>query len=260
MAKCFIIQPFDKGKFDQRYQDSFEPAIRGTGLEPYRIDGDWSVRIPIEEIEKGIRSCALCFADITIDNPNVWYELGYAYACGKDVVMVCSDERVGNFPFDIQHKQVLKYQTKSKSDFEILESSIASKIQALLKTSKTIKTLIETPVVEQEGLNSHEIALLLLTAENQFSTEDTMGVYSLKDEMGKAGYTQIATGVALRLLNRKGLIETAMESDWNNNSYLTCKLTEKGEDWVLSNQDKLIFRKDYKQQSLSTSEDDDLPF
>jgi hypothetical protein len=72
MEKCFVIQPFDKGKFDQRYEESYKLAIENGGLEPYRIDSDLAVRIPIEDIEKGIRSSALCFADITIDNPNVW--------------------------------------------------------------------------------------------------------------------------------------------------------------------------------------------
>jgi hypothetical protein len=99
-----------------------------------------------------------------------------------------------------------------------------------LKTSQTVKTLTETPVIEQEGLNSHEIALLLLTAENQFTSEDYMGVHTLKDEMSKAGYTDIATGVAIRLLQRKGMVETVMDSDWNNNNYLVCKVTTTGED------------------------------
>jgi hypothetical protein len=27
MARCFVIQPFDKGTFDKRYDDVFEPAI-----------------------------------------------------------------------------------------------------------------------------------------------------------------------------------------------------------------------------------------
>lgn len=255
MDKCFIIQPFDKGKFDQRYSESYKPAIEKAGLEPYRIDADLSVRIPIEDIEKGIRESAVCFADITIDNPNVWYELGFAYACGKDVVMVCSNERTGHFPFDIQHKQIVTYSTNGKGDYEALEATITNKIKALLKTSQTVRTLSETPVVEHEGLQGHEIALLIFTAENQFTSEDYMGVHSLKDEMSKAGYTNIATGVAIRKLERKGMVETSMDTDWNNNRYLVCKVTTKGEDWILANQESLKFRKDEKQPP-----EDDLPF
>jgi hypothetical protein len=48
MATCFVIQPFDRGKFDRRYKDTFKPAIEAAGFEPYRVDEDPSVSIPIE--------------------------------------------------------------------------------------------------------------------------------------------------------------------------------------------------------------------
>ena len=85
MGTCFVIQPFDRGKFDKRFEDTFRPAIEEAGLEAYRVDQDPNVEIPIEAIEEGIRNAAVCLADITTDNPNVWYELGYAFAAGKAV-------------------------------------------------------------------------------------------------------------------------------------------------------------------------------
>lgn len=101
MKQCFVIQPFSRD-FDRRYTDTFEPAIKKAGLEPYRVDKDPYSSVPINDIEEKIRESNLCFADITTDNPNVWYELGYAFACGKNVVMICSSERTTKFPFDIQ--------------------------------------------------------------------------------------------------------------------------------------------------------------
>ena len=56
MGNCFVIQPFDDGKFDKRYEDVFAPAVRAAGLEPYRVDHDPSVSIPIEDIQSGIQS------------------------------------------------------------------------------------------------------------------------------------------------------------------------------------------------------------
>lgn len=130
MERCFVIQPFDNDKFDKRFVDIFKPAIEKSGLEAYRVDKDLSVRIPIDEIEKNISESQICFAEITTDNPNVWYELGYAFACEKDVVMICSDERNNKFPFDIQHRHIITYKTSSKSDFESLEDTITRKINA----------------------------------------------------------------------------------------------------------------------------------
>ena len=259
MEKCFVIQPFDNDKFDIRFIDIFEPAIIKAGFDAYRIDKDLSVRIPIDEIEKGISESAICFAEITSDNPNVWYELGYAFACNKDVVMVCSDERQGKFPFDIQHRHVLTYKTSSTSDFTSLEDTITRKIKAFQQKSKTVKQLNITPVIETEGLNGYQIALLILIMENQITSEDSISVYALKNEMNKSGYTDIATSVGIRALVKNGMIETFKQSDdYNNNQeYLACRRTEIGENWILSNQDLLQFRKIKPDQPNLA---DDLPF
>lgn len=260
MSKCFVIQPFDNGKFDKRYVDIFEPAIKKADFEPYRIDNDLSVRIPIDEIEKGISESSICFAEITTDNPNVWYELGFAFACDKDVIMVCSEERQGKFPFDIQHRHIITYKTSSTSDFNNLEDTITRKIKAFQQKTKTVKQLSATPVLETEGLKGHEIALLILIMENQLSTEDSTSVYGLKHEMNKSGYTDIATSVGLRSLTKNRMVETFRTTDnYNNNEeYIACRLTEKGENWILSNQDQLQFRQSNSKQRPDPV--DDLPF
>ncbi|WP_342644898.1 hypothetical protein [Mucilaginibacter sp. CSA2-8R] len=242
MERCFVIQPFDKDRFDQRFADTYAPAISTAGLEPYRIDSDPGVRIPIEDIEKGIANSAICFADITIDNPNVWYELGFAFACGKDVVMVCSDERAGSFPFDIRHKTIINYKTRSVSDFQALSVAITNRITALLNQSKKVKSLHTVQASNSDGLGGHEIAAILIIAENQFTSLDTMSVYNLKIKMEQAKYDGFATGIALKTLESKQLVATSEESDYNSQGelYMVCKLTDIGIKWVLSNASKYI--------------------
>src|SRR5947208_2069199 len=68
MPNCFVIQPFDGGPFDKRYEDVLEPAIGDAHLEAYRVDRDPNASIPIEQIESGIRNAQVCLADITTDN------------------------------------------------------------------------------------------------------------------------------------------------------------------------------------------------
>ena len=102
MPRCFVIQPFDDGeRYDKRYKDVFAPAIKAAGLEPYRVDRDPSVSVPIDDIELGIENSEVCLAEISTDNPNVWYELGYAIASKREVFLLCSkNERKTHFPFD----------------------------------------------------------------------------------------------------------------------------------------------------------------
>lgn len=35
MPSCFVIQPFDGGRFDKRYANTFQPAIEAAGPDPY---------------------------------------------------------------------------------------------------------------------------------------------------------------------------------------------------------------------------------
>jgi hypothetical protein len=56
VGTCFVIQPFDGSVFDKRYEDVLVPAISETGLDPYRVDRDPYVSIPIEDIQNGIKN------------------------------------------------------------------------------------------------------------------------------------------------------------------------------------------------------------
>jgi hypothetical protein len=65
------------------YHETFAPAIIEAGFQPYRVDEDRRADVLITSIEDGIRSASVCLADITTDNPNVWFELGFALAVNR---------------------------------------------------------------------------------------------------------------------------------------------------------------------------------
>jgi len=244
MKKCFVIQPFDGGVFDKRYDDIFSPSIKATGLEPYRVDRDPSVSIPIIEIEKNIRDSEICLADITTDNPNVWFELGFAFASGKEVVMVCSAERRTRFPFDVQHRNIIRYTNESQSDFERLGNAISDRISALLKKQKEIGDISTSlPIANSEGLSTHEIVALVCVMQNQFAPEQTVSTYQIKQDMLNAGFTEIATSLGLASLIKKNMVTVATAYDNNGEQYAAYAMKQKGIDWLIDNQDKLILRR-----------------
>ena len=258
MGFCFVIQPFDGGgQFDKRYKDVYGPAIEDAGLDAYRVDNDPSAKILIEDIEKNIKNSDLCLADISVDNPNVWYELGFAFASGKEVVLIASKDR-GKFPFDIQHRSVITYETGSLSDFQELKSSITERINAYRESAKTVEKLYSSPVLQTEGLAAHEVALLAFIIGNQFILEESVSVWELKNEMNRAGYNDVAVSLGIRTLVNKGFVVTDMDQDYNGSSYPVCKLTKKGEDWIMSNQKELDLK--VSKTSSQTLHPDDLPF
>lgn len=252
MANCFVMQPFDGGTFDKRYEDVFAPAIRDAGLDPYRVDQDPKVSIPIQDIESGIRESQICLAEITLDNPNVWFELGYAIAYGKEVILVCSDERTTKFPFDIQHRTIIRYTSKSISDFEKLKGQITARLKACLQKAETLTTVSEiSKITKFEGLDQHEVVALAALAENLDHPNDHASTFQIKRDMEASGFTKVATTLALRSLLQKGLLEIGQFEDPGGDYYTGYKLTDQGWSWILENKDKFILQK---------AVHDDIPF
>lgn len=230
---CFVIQPFQE-TFDKRFEDVYDPAIRNAGLIPYRVDRDPSAKILIEQIERKIEKSSICFADITIDNPNVWYELGYAFASKKDVVMVCDRQRE-NFPFDVRHKSIIPYLTDSKRDFETLEKQITEKLKAYLSKQSVSTKTISTPLQDTQGLQPFESAMLAIIIGEQKTGIESASVYQINQQMNNAGFTDAATSIGIRLLRNKGYVECLVDQDWNGNDFDACRLTAQGEQFILSN-------------------------
>jgi hypothetical protein len=246
MSICFVIQPFDSGKFDKRYDDTFEPAIRDAGLQPYRVDRDPSVEIPIASIEDGIRKSSICLADISTDNPNVWYELGFAFASNRSVILVCSDERDSpRFPFDIQHRKIIKYKTESSQDFDKLKAEISQCISHLQRSDGFLSSLAaEQQISPHHGLRQVELAVLGAIASNTNIPGFSVSVWAVKNDMERYGFTTIASSLGVRGLVSKEFIETLEETDEQGESYAAILLTERGWRWIEDHESLFELQKD----------------
>ena len=265
MAICFVIQPFDNGgRFDKRYADVLEPAIRDAGLEPYRVDIDPAVSIPIEDIQNGIRRAAVCLADITMDNPNVWFELGYALASDKQICLICSEERTGRYPFDVQHRSIIKYRIESKTDFVALQGKIAERVRAILSKSEALAIIeARSPIKEPEGLLQHEMMVLVSIAENREGPGSGVAYWTAKEELARLGYNNLALNIGLEGLLEKEMIEACEEQDNNYNTYRAYLITKSGMQWIRRNYDRLNLKSTpprVKEHRKPVDLDDDIPF
>ena len=259
MSRCFVIQPFDGAGFDDRYDDVIAPAIKAAGLDPYRVDRDPSSEIPIDEIADGIRSSVICVADITLDNPNVWFELGYAISANKQVVLICGESRATKFPFDVQHRTIIKYKTSSLRDFEKLQISISEKLSALMKKAAFLDNVAEdTPIKATMGLKQHEIMALAVICENIDTPDGSASIYAIQKDMELNLFNKLATTIALKILQDRNLVAQIIEVN-HREEWPAYKLTSEGWDWALENQEQFVLRHKPKDKSNSHL-DDEIPF
>src|SRR5512146_122496 len=181
MPRCFVIQPFNE-EFDELYEQVFAPAIREAGMEAYRVDRQPATNILVENIEAGIRDSDACLADISSDNPNVWYELGFAIASGKDVVIVCSSERPGQLPFDVQHRNIFNY--CAPEDAERLRADVTGRLRTLAQKRSQLERLITFGADDEiGGLRGYEAAALIAIAANRLTSDATVHPRQVRHDM-----------------------------------------------------------------------------
>jgi hypothetical protein len=254
MPTCFVIQPFDGGPFDQRFDEVIKPAIEEAGLTAYRVDRDPAASVPIEEIERRIRAAEVCLADISQPNPNVWFEVGFAIAAAKPVVFVCQRELVDRLPFDVQHRNVTFYRTATPTDFKVLATAIAERLKAEMAKVKEQIALTDAAVVANvAGISIFETAALATIAANADTPMGEVAASEIRSDMQKQGYTRIAFTAAIAGLMKKSLVEAGDAQNDFGNYFTVYSLTSTGVDWLLANQNSLRLR-------LEEPPDDDVPF
>lgn len=106
---CFVLMPFDE-KFDGTY-DLIKEGLDNFNLNIIRADDINKPGVIIEDIFSHIRDSKFLIADLTNSNPNVFYELGYADAFDKEIILINQDNSK-EFPFDVSGKRMIIYEDK----------------------------------------------------------------------------------------------------------------------------------------------------
>jgi len=102
---CFAVMQFTE---DFNIKDVIHPVCESYGYKVIRGDDFYTSGQIMEDVTQSIRSAALIIADVTPDNANVFYEVGYAHAIGKPTILL-SDRKRERLPFDISGFRTLFY-------------------------------------------------------------------------------------------------------------------------------------------------------
>ena len=119
-AVCFVDMPFGKKPdlasgvildFDSIYEMAIKPAIGEAGLEPIRGDKEQTGGIIHVPMFARILLAEFMVADLTLSNPNVFYELGIRHAI-KPFTTVPIFATTGLLPFDVGMVRSIGYELK----------------------------------------------------------------------------------------------------------------------------------------------------
>jgi len=106
--QVFIGMPFDNSM--KNIQEVIENECKSSGLNPKIVNNGVNSNTIIDEIKQLIEQSEFLIIDLSLENPNVYYELGYADGVGnegKDILLLAKEGT--KLKFDIQHRRVNFY-------------------------------------------------------------------------------------------------------------------------------------------------------
>ncbi len=137
--KCFVIMSFDP-KYDYIYKTVIKSSVEELNLECYRIDDDTIPKNIPDKIIREIIQSDLIIADISQQNPNVFYELGISHAIGNKTIII--SQKLDNLPFDVRTEYTIGY-TDNKKGLRLLYFELKNIIPKILDRTHEASNLVQ---------------------------------------------------------------------------------------------------------------------
>lgn len=176
---AFIAMPFGTKPgpdgtpidFNRIYAELIQPALKLAACECFRADQELRAGDIRADMFQELLIADLVIADLTLDNPNVWYELGVRHALRARGVVLIQGPRNTN-PFDIYTDRKLVYALRADGTLDpaLLDAnrrSLAEMVKATLDTPTRRKV---SPVYSLlPHLEQPQWRKLMLSEANEFS-------------------------------------------------------------------------------------------
>ena len=114
LSQCFVAMWFDDS-LDSAYEEGIKRAVEECGYKPVRIDQKEDVNKIDDEIIAEIRRSRFVVADFTHDERGdrgaVYYEAGFAYGLGLEVIYSCRKAPKNELNFDTRQYHHILWET-----------------------------------------------------------------------------------------------------------------------------------------------------
>ncbi len=113
-----MLMPF-KENLTKIYENFIKSPLEELGHRISRAD-DITRSTPImEDVVNSIKRSDIIIADLTVRNPNVFYELGRAHEQNKYVIQISQDDKI---PFDTSHIRTIMYSDSPEGHKNLTEN------------------------------------------------------------------------------------------------------------------------------------------
>ena len=133
----FVAMPFGTKEgidFNRVYEEFIKPALKGEGFEVFRADEEMRAGEIRTDMFQELLLADLVVVDLSINNPNVWYELGVRHALrARGVVLICGGRATS--AFDVYSDRKLRYNLKDGKPDPATLAEDKRKLSEMVKAS-----------------------------------------------------------------------------------------------------------------------------
>jgi tetratricopeptide (TPR) repeat protein len=189
----FVAMPYgvkDDIDFNRVYSELIRPPLEALGYEVFRADEELRAGDIRSDMFQELLLADVVIADLSLDNPNVWYELGVRHALrARGVIPIAC--RAGPMPFDVYTDRKLRYRLKDGApDPQYLEqdrNALGEMVKATLaawhgRKSSPVYNLL--PYLQEPDWKSLRVGGASEVWEKQAEWERRVGVARAKQKAG----------------------------------------------------------------------------
>lgn len=185
MRKCFVVCPIGeentptRKRSDQLFDYIITPACKECNFDPIRVDRINGIDSITETILNHLEKSELVIADLTEHNPNAFFEIGYRFSLGKNIINLC--QKGTKIPFDISSIRTLDYVLNDLGEAEKIKKRLIATINSLKFDSQS-----DTKVKNEHANDSFDSQIL----QEVFKIQD--GIKELNEKMSNIDSTAIS--------------------------------------------------------------------
>ena len=216
---CFVVMGYGKktdykrGRtidLDKTYNNILKPLIEELGMECVRSDEIIHSGIIDKPMFNQLISADIVIADISTYNPNAFYELGVRHALKPYTTIIISEDKL-EYPFDIQHSVIYKYEHLGK------DIGYSEVIRFKAELNQLLKTILSNPQTDSPVytyIESLQPPVLKDIDESSHNAKNTLRyvIDSGEEALSKSNF-----------IEAKSFFNKALEID-KNNSYILQRL------------------------------------
>lgn len=203
--KCFIIIPFS-AHYESIFEHVLKPALAELDVDAFISKDVKGMEWPFIKIHDGIKNSRFCIADITEPNENVMYEIGYASALDKKIILIWDKSRRASNPsFDVNYFHGEPYNSQEDKTWSY---KLARVIKGHFEVELAKPTGEKPSGKKRDDIALDDLSLKIIAAIAVAKAQhQIIGVNSMIELMVELGSDRVDVSLTLDDLLRKEIID-----------------------------------------------------